>query len=194
MTIANSWAAEHFPEGMSLRFAGSAELATATNNEVVIGQMTSFTLSLGIILVVLLVQFRSWSKGLLGLVPLLVTVIFNFGTMGLLGIPLNLGTAVVSSIVIGIGVDFAIHYLSRLQFELDRGLSMNDAFAATMAASGKAITANAVTVSLGFLAMTLSDFMPLQQIGMLIFQTLLVSAVATLVLIPALVAFTPRGV
>lgn len=185
LEAARGYAREHFPEGMSLRFTGPEMINYATNAEVVRSQVTSLMLSLGTVLVMLLLLFRSGSRSLLGTLPLAFTVLLNFGVMGLFGVPLNVGTAIVSGIVIGIGVDYAIHYLTRLQHELDGGLAPEAAFRHTMTASGKAITANALTVSLGFLALTLSDFTPVRQGGWMTSQTLLVSAAVTLVLIPA---------
>jgi len=145
------------------------------------------------VLVLLLIQFRSVSKALLGMIPLAFAVAFNFGTMGWTGIPLNMGTAIISSVVIGIGVDFAIHYISRLQVELDRSDDVAAAIEATMLSSGKAITSNAVTVSLGFLALLSASMVPLQQAGFMLTQLLLVSAAATLIFLPASVAlFRPK--
>jgi len=188
-----AYAQAHLPPGLSMRFVGPAEAATTVNKEVVHTQVTSLAMSLAVVFLLLLVQFRSLSKGLLGIVPLVFTVLVNFGMMGLTGIPLNLGTAIISSVVIGIGVDFAIHYLSRLQTELDRGMAPGDAFAATMLASGKAITANAVTVAVGFLALSFSDMVPIRQIGWMVSQTLILSAVSTLLLIPAAASFFRVG-
>lgn len=147
------YAAQNFPAGMTVSFAGSAEMAITTNNEIVKTQITSLSISVVVVFLLLLIQFRSLSKGLLAILPLAVTLFVNFGLLGLLGINLNIAIAVISSIVIGIGVDFAIHYLSRLQEETKRGRSQQEVFAATMRASGKAITANAFIVALGFLAL-----------------------------------------
>jgi predicted RND superfamily exporter protein len=187
------FAEANFPAGMTITFAGGAEMAVTTNNEIVETQITSLTLSLGLILVLLMVQFRSAGKGLLAIVPLAFTVVLNFGFMGYLGITLNIAIAVMSSIVIGVGVDFAIHYLTRLQSEAEQGVTQVEAIANTMRASGKAITANAAIVGLAFLALGLSDLYPLQLMGLLITQTLLFSAVATLLLLPAAAAFFQPG-
>ena len=182
-------AAAHLPPGVSARLVGAAELMSTTNREVVSTQITSLGFSLLLVFLLLLVEFRSLAKGLLGILPLVVTVLVNFGVMGLLGFELNIGTAIISSVVSGIGVDLALQYLSRLQLELERRADKRAAFAATMRASGKAITANAFTVALGFLALSFSSMLPLRQVGWMISQTLLFSAVTTLVLLPAAATF-----
>lgn len=180
---------------MTVKFAGNAEMAVTTNNEIVDTQLTSLSISVVAVFFLLMLQFRSWSKGVLAILPLAVTVVLNFGVLGLLGIHLNIAIAIaiMSSIVIGIGVDFAIHYMSRLERELKRAKTQADAFANTMRASGKAITANAFIVALGFLALLLSDLYPLQLMGVLITQTLLFGGFATLMLIPAAASFFRPG-
>ena len=188
-----TYAAANFPAGMTVKFAGNAEMAVTTNNEIVKTQITSLSISVVVVFFLLMLQFRSFSKGVLAILPLGVTVVLNFGVLGLLGIHLNIAIAVMSSIVIGIGVDFAIHYMSRLERELKRAKSQREAFANTMRASGKAITANAFIVALGFLALLLSDLYPLQLMGVLITQTLLFSGFATLMLIPAAASFFRPG-
>lgn len=189
------YAAANMPPGMQIAFAGSAEMAITTNNEIVRIQIVSLAISMVVIFFLLMLQFRSLGKGLLAMLPLAITVILNFGIIGLAGIDLNIAIAVISSIVIGISVDFAIHYLSRLQVELDKGVPLQTALAETMRASGKAIAANAVVVALGFLALALSDLYPLQLMGLMIFQTLLISAFIALVVIPAAATFfNPRFV
>ena len=60
----------------------------------------------------LILTFSSIIKGLIAMIPLVSTILVNYGIMGLMGISLDLGTSVVSCIVIGIGVDYSIHYLS----------------------------------------------------------------------------------
>ncbi len=192
---ARAYVAANFPPGMRISFTGSAELAITTNNEIVKTQITSLAISLVVIFFLLLIEFRSIAKGLLAIIPLAATVILNFGIIGLLGINLNIAIAIMSSIVIGVGVDFAIHYLSRLQIEMQRNVSRLEAFANTMRASGKAISANAAVVAIGFIALAFSNLYPMQLMGLLITQTLLLSAFATLVLLPAAaVVFAPAFV
>ena len=112
---------EHFPPHLRLRFAGLSDITVTTNREIITGQVLSIGLSLVLVLGLLIVIFRSLVKGLLGVVPLLFTIVINFGLMGFLRIPLDIGSAIISSIAIGVGVDYSIHYLARLQLELSQG-------------------------------------------------------------------------
>ncbi|HIL88103.1 MAG TPA: hypothetical protein EYM25_05235 [Deltaproteobacteria bacterium] len=175
------------PAGLRMQIIGDVMTSLATSMETIKGQIRSLLLSAGVVLLLLFGVFRSIRLGLFGIVPLLFTVTLNFGLMGLLGLPLDIGTAVVSSIVIGIGVDFSIHYLASLRRQLRVGDSIPEAMRHTVLHTGKAITANALTVGIGFLALCFASFLPLVTMGILVCLTLIFSALATLVLVPALI-------
>ena len=189
----SEYTARNFPPGMEVRFAGNAELITATNNEILRSQVISLSVSFAAILLLLMALYRSPVKALFAVIPLSVAIVVNFGVMGWFGLALNIGTALISSIVIGIGVDFAIHYMSRLKMELETHGELSSAIQATMESSGKAITANAITVAIGFMAMLLSGFVPMRNMGWMIAQMLVITAIATIVLLPAAIAyFNPK--
>ena len=185
------YAVRQFPQGFSMTSSGMVPINVATSNEVVTSQIRSLSGSILAVFLMLALIFRSLSRGLMGMIPLVFTVLFNFGVMGFFGVHLDIGTALVSSIVIGIGVDYSIHYLSRMFHELGDGTELHDAISNTVRRSGKAITSNAVTVGFGFLALSVSEFLPLVTLSWMILLTLNISALATMILIPALaVTFT----
>ncbi len=155
------YAVRQFPQGFSMTSSGMVPINVATSNEVVTSQIRSLSGSILAVFLMLALIFRSVSRGLMGMIPLVFTVLFNFGVMGFFGVHLDIGTALVSSIVIGIGVDYSIHYLSSMFHELAVGTELHDAISNTVRRSGKAITSNAVTVGFGFLALSVSEFLPL---------------------------------
>ncbi|MDE0787121.1 MAG: MMPL family transporter [SAR324 cluster bacterium] len=185
------YAVRQFPQGFSMTSSGMVPINVATSNEVVTSQIRSLSGSILAVFLMLALIFRSVTRGLMGMIPLVFTVLFNFGVMGFFDVHLDIGTALVSSIVIGIGVDYSIHYLSRMFHELGDGTELHDAISNTVRRSGKAITSNAVTVGFGFLALSVSEFLPLVTLSWMILLTLNISALATMILIPALaVTFT----
>jgi predicted RND superfamily exporter protein len=185
------YAVRQFPRGFSMTSSGMVPINVATSNEVVTSQIRSLSGSILAVFLMLALIFRSVTRGLMGMIPLVFTVLFNFGVMGFFDVHLDIGTALVSSIVIGIGVDYSIHYLSRMFHELGDGTELHDAISNTVRRSGKAITSNAVTVGFGFLALSVSEFLPLVTLSWMILLTLNISALATMILIPALaVTFT----
>ena len=186
------YAARQFLPDFSMISAGMVPINVATSTEVVSSQILSLSGSLLAVFLMLVLIFRSVYRGVLGMIPLAFTVLFNFGVMGFFGVHLDIGTALVSSIVIGIGVDYSIHYLSRMFSEIAQGTELLDAIAKTVKRSGKAITANAVTVGFGFLALSVSEFLPLVTLSWMIWLTLNISALATMILLPALAVTLPN--
>jgi len=95
--------------------------------------------------------------GLIACTPIVLTVLINFGTMAITGIPLDVATTMIASVAIGTGVDYSIHFANRLRRALGQNESMEAALRLTLSQVGKAITANALSVALGFLVLILSS-------------------------------------
>ncbi|MCD4651390.1 MAG: MMPL family transporter, partial [Candidatus Cloacimonetes bacterium] len=99
--------------GIELNFAGSGYKALVFTNLILEGQIKSLVMSLLIIIILLTLMFRNIWAGLIGSVPILLTALISFGVMGLLNIQLSTTSALISSIAIGIGIDYAVHFLER---------------------------------------------------------------------------------
>ena len=99
---------------------------------VVNGQCNSLIFAIAIIAFLLILIFRSLNSGWLGSLPLIYTIIALFGTMGWVGIKLDIATAMLSSIAIGIGIDYTIHFFWRYKQELQLGASYEEAITNTL--------------------------------------------------------------
>lgn len=183
--IIEAYAEKNFPAYMKLRVSGHASLSVASTKEIVSGQIISLLVSVVIVLAMLYVTFRSVYFSFIAMLPLVMTIAVNFGIMGFLKIPLDIGTAVLSSIVIGIGVDYGIHYISRYRSNRKEGMAFQEAIEDTAKHSGKAIVSNAITVALGFCALLFSVLTPLIIIGWMVCLTMIISSICTMILIPA---------
>jgi predicted RND superfamily exporter protein len=124
--------------------------------------------------------------GLIGTAPLSISVLLNFAIMGAFGIKLNIGTALVASISIGIGIDYTIHYLAAYKHEYTTFRGAEGFLRRTFETSGKAIMVNALSVGAGFAVLLLSEFNMLAQLGFLIAFTMFSSSIVALVLLPVL--------
>ncbi len=149
-------------------------------------QLVSLGLALAFVLILLAVQFRSLKFGLIGVSPLVLTLLVNFGVMGYTHIPLDDATLMIAPLAIGIGVDYAIHFTSRFRRELSQHANVADALLETYQTTGVAILINALSVGLGFLVLLFGDVVPVQRFGLLVALAMLVSAGAALTLLPAL--------
>jgi predicted RND superfamily exporter protein len=149
---------------------------SSTNN-----QMFSMTLSLALVFLILIVSFRSILYSLIATSPMVITLIVIYGGMGWLGVHLDIGTSMLASIVIGAGVDYAVHLL--VAWKRSRSLAI------AVEHSGPAIWTNALMVAAGFFVLTLGEARPLQNVGGLTAAAMLVAALSTFLSIPMLGAF-----
>ena len=112
MNSIDEFVAKEFPAGYTVSISGGAEIGNMLNALVVRSQIISLLLSFVLVFLVLAISYKSFWAGLIGIIPLSFSVVMNFGLMGLVGIPLNIATALIASIAIGIGDDYTIHFLS----------------------------------------------------------------------------------
>jgi hypothetical protein len=131
-------------------------------------------------------MLTSFRIGLLALLPNLLPVAIYYGTLGLLGIPLNLSTSLIGSIALGIAVDDTVHYLARFNLEARRLGDETEATVATLKSVIRPVTWTTVGLCLGFLAFTLADTKSQQQFGILAAFTMAVAWFLELTLSPAL--------
>ncbi len=166
--------------GITMNYAGSGYKGLVFTDLILEGQIKSMILSLLIIIVLISAMFKNIKIGLISSVPIIITAVISFGIMGFLGIPLSTTTALLSSIAIGIGIDYAVHFLEQYR---TNAANTNDKMVAaqkTMAHSGKAIIFNAIVVIAGFLVLLFSVFPPNRELGALVSLNMFTSFVGTL--------------
>ncbi len=160
---------------------------------VVKGQYNSLVFAFIAILLLMMIIFRSINAGLMGSFPLLFSVISTFGIMGWLGIELNIVTAIMSSISIGLGVDYTIHIFWRLKTELAAKNNPQQATLHAIQTTGRGISINAFSVMLGFSVLLLSSFPIVQSFAFLIIISVFLCLICAMLLIPALsIVLKPR--
>lgn len=176
------WIEKNKPEGVTITHAGSPIIWTAVLDALVKSQTVSASIALITVLLVMITWFKSIRLGLAGTLPLLSTVMIYFALMTLLNIELNIGTAIISFLVLGI-VDYSVHYILRIQHEIQNGHSINHALLNAMRVSGRAIIANVLVFSIGFIALLFSQHKALIDLGTLVGLSLLISGMVTLFVI-----------
>ncbi|NQT27146.1 MMPL family transporter [candidate division KSB1 bacterium] len=173
----------HVPElnklNVDLKYAGSGYKGLVFTDLILQGQIASLVMSLIIVIILLSLMFKNFMAGLIGSVPIIITSIISFGVMGLLNIPLSTTTALLSSIAIGIGIDYAVHFLERYKIYAaetgDKILTSRH----TMQHSGRAIVFNAIVVIAGFLVLLFSVFPPNRALGALVSLNMFTSFLGT---------------
>jgi predicted RND superfamily exporter protein len=190
----NNYIASRFPPGLKVTVGGTALVESSLNTNVVRSQIISLFISLALVFIIIAVSNKSLAAGLVGVIPLCIAILINFAVMGFLGIKLNIGTSMIASLAVGIGIDYTIHYMEAFKREAAKaGRDRTEFLARTFAVSGKAIIINAVSVGAGFAVLIFSRFNMLGDFGLLIALTMGVSGLVSLTVIPALLlAFKPR--
>jgi predicted RND superfamily exporter protein len=185
----------NFPDTVKVSIGGSALVESALSGLVVQSQIISVAVSILMVFVIISISNKSSIAGLVGSLPLLISILINFAAMGFLGIKLNLGTSLVASVSVGIGIDYAIHFIDAYKREFRASNGEGDFLRHAFAGSGKAIVINAVSVGAGFAVLSLSQFNILADLGFLICLTMFTSALISLTVIPALLSvLNPRFV
>ena len=176
----DTWAPEFAQLGISIRYAGSGYKSLVFSDLILQGQISSLGLSVLIVFVLVAFLFRSLLLGAIATIPILISIMVNFGLMGLLGVPLTISTAIISSIAVGIGVDYAIHFITQYR-EAYKALGTEERAARfAMGHTGRAISLNAGIVISGFMVMVFSVFPPNRQIGLLVSLNMITALVATI--------------
>lgn len=169
---------------LSVRVTGLPVMHRGLSRSVAGSQIKSLAFALGLVLVLMTAVYRSASAGLLATAPVFLTVLVIYGAMGALGVQLDIGTSMLASLIVGAGVDYAVHLLAA--WRAPETGSIDDAARAAGRTAGPAIWTNAVMVAAGFVVLTLGEARPLRNVGALTAAAMIVAGAATFVMIPVL--------
>ncbi len=150
-------------------------------------QMTSVVVAFILVALMLGVSYRNLRETLVALVPIALTIAAVLGFLAASGIDLNLVTAVISSIVIGVGIDYSIHFIAAINYARPGG----DGYVLrAIDRAGRPIVANALGIAVAMTALWLSPLKIHSQISMVMWVAMITGALTALIVIPA---FLPRS-
>ncbi len=175
------------PMPLQHRWFGLTYINGVWQEKMVTGMLYAFVGSFVIVLVMMVVLFRSFLWGLLAMVPLTVTIGLIYGVIGLIGKDYDMPVAVLSSLSLGLSVDYAIHFLARSRSLQKEHGSWSKAQSAVFGEPARAIVRNAIVVGLGFLPLLAAPLVPYQTVGVFIASILFTAGVATILILPALI-------
>lgn len=175
------------PGGLRIRPAGIAYFNLIWNNEVLRDMVQMFVLALILVLIILMVNFRSVQWGLVSFVPLLLTILLIYGFLGFVGKDFDMPISVLSSLSLGMAVDFAIHFIKRFQQRYSEAEQLEESLLWAAARPGKGILRNAILFSGTFSVMVLASLTPYITVGLFILTLMMLSALLTLFLLPPLI-------
>ena len=174
------------PVPLQYNWAGLHYINLVLEERIVEGFLQSFASSFIIVFLIMSFLFRSPLWGAVCMVPLSITLLMIYGMTGLIGKDYDLPVAVLSSLSLGMAVDFAIHFLSRSQSLYDEKKSWRSILPELFGEPARAISRNVLVIAVGFLPLVVAPLVPYQTTGVMLFGILTISGIVTLLLLPAM--------
>ena len=173
-------------ERISVTYTGVTPLVYAVQRELLVDLFMSFTMALLLVTTVMIVVLRSVLAGLVAMIPNVFPAIAIFGSMGWLGIAVDIGSVMTASVALGIAVDGTIHFLSWFRREVRKGRSRPSAISYVYRHCGRALTQTTIVCALGLMVYCVSGFVPARRFSWMLLLSLLAAMVGDLILLPAL--------
>jgi predicted RND superfamily exporter protein len=173
-------------EGVEWEIAGISRMFADQVDLLIDGQVKSMAGAVAIIFLLMLIQWRSLKDSLICMIPNLAPLLLIFILMGAFGIWLDVATAMIASVAVGIAIDDTIHVYHGFIHRVRQGLSPTLAMARTYQQAGRAITITTFILCTQFLLLATSSFVPVQNFGLLTSIGLMAALVFDLLLLPAI--------
>ena len=167
---------------------GSLGVQAAIRDVIAEAQIWNLALALSMVFVCVALNFNSLSAGVILTVPLFISNLIAFALMAAYQIGLTVNTFPVSSVGIGLGVDYGIYFIGRLREEKKTTQDLNQAIVNTMRSNGKSIFLIATTLCMGLLVWLFSELKFQAQMGALLAILLFLNMLGALFLVPSLIA------
>ena len=172
-------------DAIEIEITGMPFVDVVMDRSLINSQIGSIMIALLFVVIVIGLVLKSFKYGVLSTLPIIAAIALLFGIMGLTGISLNIGTVLVASVALGIGIDYSIHIIAQFNKQFKIHKDVKQAIYESVATSGKAIIINFLAVSLGFLVLVFSEMVPLLYFGVLIAVSMVSSGLGALTLLPA---------
>jgi predicted RND superfamily exporter protein len=187
-------ARKHYPDS-NVQTTGLYVLLANLISSLLNDQLVSFGLATLGVAGSMWLAFRSLRIGLISIVPNVLPILLVVGGMSWAGLPINIGTAMIASVSMGLTVDSTIHYLTAYRRRRAAGVSHIEAVKFAHGSVGLALLLANVALVVGFSALSLSNFVPLVYFGVLVSASMVGGLVCNLLLLPVLLnwAVKPTG-
>jgi predicted RND superfamily exporter protein len=176
------------PEGVSLEWGGLTYINVVWQEAMVEGMLNSLLGAFVMVFIVMVILFRSLVFGILAMIPLSLTIALIYGLIGLVGKDYDMPVAVLSSLTLGLSVDFAIHFLDRARAIYKETGSWQETLSQMFGEPGVAILRNAIVIAIGFLPLLAAPLVPYNTVGIFLASIMATSSIVTLILLPAIMS------
>jgi hypothetical protein len=177
------------PANVEMRWAGKTFINVVWQDAMVNGMLKSLVGAFAVVLLMMVFLFRSLRLGLLAMIPLSVTIIGVYGVIGWIGKDYDMPIAVLSSLTLGLSVDFAIHFIERARALLQQSGSFATTMEKIFEEPARAIARNAIVIAIGFTPLFFAPLVPYITVGAFMASIMALSGVSTLILLPAVMSW-----
>jgi predicted RND superfamily exporter protein len=171
---------------------GVIYLMNQMESDLLSSQIKSFMLAFIIITLLIMVMLRSFKLGILAMIPNFLPILFTLALMPILDIALDVGTAMIAGIALGLVVDDTIHFLTRLKIEVKQSNDIKRAITDSIISTGRPIIFTSIILSLGFLVLLFASFNPIIHFGILAGTVILFAVVFDLIVLPSIFCLTKK--
>lgn len=144
------------------------------------------------ILTVLFLYFRKPLSTVMPLIPIVIAVIWTGGAMGILGIPVDMATAGIGSLLLGMGIDYGIHLMHRYEEERKKGRDVVESIETAVVSTGMAVMATTATTVVGFLALVIAPLPMMANLGKVCALGIAFCMICVITLLPALLVIEEK--
>ena len=171
---------------IEIEWTGLMKINNVWQDEMVSGMKSALLGSFAIVFLMMIFLFRSFLWGVIAMLPLTITIMFIYGLIGFTGKFYDMPIAVLSSLTLGLSVDFAIHFIEHVLHFNKKNNDFEKTYNEIFEGTAQAIWRNVLVVSIGFAPLFLAGLVPYLTVGSFFFLIMIVSGVTTLVLMPAI--------
>ncbi len=173
------------PFNLEHNWFGLTYINVIWQDKMVSGMLQAFLGSFLAVFLMMTLLYRSSLWGILCMIPLTVTIAVIYGLIGFIGKDYDMPVAVLSSLALGLAVDYSIHFLTRSRNMYEDFGNWKESVAPVFGEPARAISRNAIVIGIGFLPLLLAPLVPYQTVGFLIAAILLSAGATTLIILPA---------
>jgi predicted RND superfamily exporter protein len=180
------------PVPLKAEWAGLTYLNIVWQDKMVWGMLKSFLSSFAVVFIMMTILFRSPLWGMLAMIPLSVTIALIYGIIGIAGKDYDMPVAVLSSLTLGLAIDFAIHFLERSRMIYKKKGAWEKSIGEMFEEPARAITRNVIVIAVGFTPLLAAPLVPYNTVGIFLASIMAISGMATMYILPSLITVLER--
>ncbi len=174
------------PQHLTMNWAGLPYVNVVWQEKMVGGMRSALLSSFLVVFIMMIFLFRSFLLGFISMLPLSITIMAIYGAIGFIGKPYDMPVAVLSSLTLGLSIDFAIHFIQRSKYIHAKTGDFKKTFPEMFEGLARAISRNVLVIAIGFVPMFFSTLVPYITVGSFFFAIMVVSGAVTMLLLPSI--------